>query len=88
MCISPVGLSAVSKLSPPHLVSLLMGLWLTSMAAANYLGGELAVFYDHMPKYQFFQIPVVLAMSGALALFVLRKTLTQYSQSKPITPLT
>ncbi|MFV0520853.1 MAG: peptide MFS transporter [Mangrovibacterium sp.] len=36
LCISPIGLSMVTKLSPPKLVSTLMGLWMFSFAAGNF----------------------------------------------------
>lgn len=39
LCLSPVGLSVVTKLSPPRLASLLMGVWLMSSFFANLLGG-------------------------------------------------
>ncbi len=36
LCISPIGLSMVTKLAPPKLVSTLMGVWMFSFAAGNY----------------------------------------------------
>ncbi len=36
LCISPIGLSMVTKLSPPKLVSTMMGLWMFSFAAGNF----------------------------------------------------
>ncbi len=41
LCLSPIGLSMVTKLSPVRMVSLMMGLWFLSSAAANKLAGEL-----------------------------------------------
>lgn len=42
LCLSPVGLSLVSKLAPMHLQSLLMGLWYLTYAFGNLAGGLLA----------------------------------------------
>ncbi|SDE51998.1 peptide MFS transporter [Riemerella columbipharyngis] len=42
LCLSPVGLSVVTKLSPPRLASLLMGVWLLASFFANVIGGQLA----------------------------------------------
>jgi POT family proton-dependent oligopeptide transporter len=39
--LSPIGLSMVTKLSPARLGSLVMGLWFTTIAIANYLAGTL-----------------------------------------------
>ena len=42
LCLSPVGLSMVTKLSPPRYASLLMGTWFLSNFVANLLAGYLA----------------------------------------------
>lgn len=42
LCLSPVGLSVVTKLAPPKLASLLMGVWLMASFIANIVGGFLA----------------------------------------------
>lgn len=44
LCISPVGLSMVTKLAPAKLQSLMMGAWFFSFSLANLLGGLLAAF--------------------------------------------
>jgi len=42
LCLSPVGLSMVSKLSPARLQSLMMGVWYFTFSLANLLGGLIA----------------------------------------------
>ena len=42
LCLSPVGLSAVTKLAPLKLQSLMMGVWFLSFSFANYLGAAMA----------------------------------------------
>ncbi|MFM8356295.1 MAG: peptide MFS transporter [Gammaproteobacteria bacterium] len=44
LCLSPVGLSMVTKLAPAHLQSVLMGLWYFSMSLSNLLAGLVARF--------------------------------------------
>jgi POT family proton-dependent oligopeptide transporter len=46
LCISPVGLSYVSKLAPPKLVGLMFGIWFGFTALANYLAGWTGSFID------------------------------------------
>jgi POT family proton-dependent oligopeptide transporter len=41
LCLSPVGLSMVTKLSPARVAALMMGVWYLANAAANYLAGVL-----------------------------------------------
>ncbi|WP_075591184.1 peptide MFS transporter [Labilibacter marinus] len=36
LCISPIGLSMVTKLAPPKLISTMMGVWMFSFAAGNF----------------------------------------------------
>ncbi len=42
LCLSPVGLSMVTRLSPPRLVGMVMGAWFLSFAMAQHLGGSIA----------------------------------------------
>ena len=42
LCLSPVGLSAMTKLAPAHMVSLMMGTWFLSTAGGNFIGGLIA----------------------------------------------
>jgi len=49
LCLSPIGLSMVSKVSPKKLVSIMMGFWFLSSAIANYMAGrlpELLVYFN------------------------------------------
>lgn len=45
LCLSPIGLSMVVKLSPLRFTSLMMGVWFLSTSAANKLAGTLSAFY-------------------------------------------
>jgi POT family proton-dependent oligopeptide transporter len=42
LCLSPVGLSMVTKLSPRRMVSTIMGAWFLATAFSNYLAGMIA----------------------------------------------
>lgn len=42
LCISPVGLSMVTKLAPDHMVGMVMGAWFVSIAIGNFLAGEVS----------------------------------------------
>jgi POT family proton-dependent oligopeptide transporter len=44
LCISPVGLSMVTKLSPARIVSTVMGAWFLATAFSGYLAGWIAQF--------------------------------------------
>jgi POT family proton-dependent oligopeptide transporter len=41
LCLSPVGLSTVTKLSPARMVGLMMGVWFLSISFGNFIAGKL-----------------------------------------------
>lgn len=46
MCLSPIGLSATTRLAPAAFATQTMGLWLSSNAAGQGIGAQLVKFYD------------------------------------------
>jgi len=42
LCLSPVGLSAMSKLAPSRMIGLMMGIWFLAMALGEYAAGMIA----------------------------------------------
>lgn len=46
MCLSPVGLSTVTKLAPAKLVGIMMGVWFLAASLGNKLAGYLSGFFD------------------------------------------
>ena len=63
LCISPVGLSYVSKLAPAKLVGLMFGIWFASSAIANFLGG--------LTSSQIDKISGAYSMSGFFLIFTI-----------------
>jgi POT family proton-dependent oligopeptide transporter len=73
LCLYPVGLSAVTKLSPPRIVGLMMGVWLLSNAFGNKLAGWAAGFFSTMPLQQlFFDVTAVLFVTAAIMFAVVK----------------
>ncbi|MDX2200531.1 MAG: peptide MFS transporter [Phycisphaerae bacterium] len=70
LCISPVGLSTITKMSPPRLVGTFMGVWFLSPAIGHVFGGKVAGLTDaHGFATVFWWI--TLASLGAAALLLL-----------------
>src|SRR3546814_3706030 len=42
LCLSPVGLSAMNRLAPSHMASLIMGCWFFASATGNFVAGMIA----------------------------------------------
>jgi proton-dependent oligopeptide transporter, POT family len=73
MCLSPVGLSVVTKLSPVRIVGLMMGVWFLATALGNKLAGYAAGFFSSMPLPTLFGWVAGIALAAAVVMFVLVK---------------
>lgn len=71
LCISPVGLSAVTKLAPLRIVGLMMGVWFLSNAFGNKLAGWAAGFFSSMPLNTLFGYVTVALLVAAGVMFLL-----------------
>jgi POT family proton-dependent oligopeptide transporter len=71
LCLSPVGLSAMSKLAPARVAGLVMGVWFLAAAVGNYLAGMAASVYETMPLPTLFTLVTVIAFGTALVLALL-----------------
>ena len=85
LCLSPMGLSIVSKLSPVRITSLMMGGWFLSTSIGNKLSGVLATMwdgYDH--KANFFWLNFILLMAAAGVCFAMLKWLNRIMKEKGV----
>ena len=73
--LSPMGLSFVSKVSPPKMKGLMMGGWFGATAIGNYLSGFVGRFYQNWELWQFFLLLVVTSFFAALILRLFLKKL-------------
>lgn len=74
LCLSPVGLSMITKLAPIKLASLMMGVWMLSSFFANILGGYIAKYTEVMGAYTIFMsISVFVIALGLVLLFLSRR---------------
>lgn len=72
LCLSPIGLSMVSKLAPARLTALLMGAWFISTSIGNKLSGVIASLWDQYDdKASFFMLNFYLMMGATLILVAL-----------------
>jgi proton-dependent oligopeptide transporter, POT family len=75
LCLSPMGLSLVSKLSPPRLTALMMGGWFLSTSIGNKLAGVLGHLGEDSPNkaFVFWLNFGGAAISSALLFIMVRK---------------
>ncbi|PSK91082.1 peptide MFS transporter [Taibaiella chishuiensis] len=83
--LSPMGLSLVSKLSPPRLTALMMGGFFLSTSIGNKLSGILAkTWYNYEDKSHFFLVNCGLLLVSAAIGFVMLKWLNKIMQEKGV----
>ena len=79
LCLSPVGLSYVSKLSPKRLIGLIFGLWFMASAISNMIAAQMGGMIDTISqKYSmsiFFLIIAVLPITVGLILLLMNPML-------------
>ncbi len=75
LCLSPIGLSLVTKLAPVQFASLLMGTWFLSSFFGNLAAGIFAGFYNYLSHTIFFLILALSAFTIAVILFFLKPVL-------------
>ncbi|MFN5147925.1 MAG: peptide MFS transporter [Flavobacteriia bacterium] len=76
--LSPMGLSLVSKLSPPRLTALMMGGWFLATSIGNKLSGVLSSLWDgYVNKANFFYVNFILLGAAALLMFAMLKWLNK-----------
>jgi POT family proton-dependent oligopeptide transporter len=73
LCLSPVGLSAMTKLAPARVASLMMGVWFLSDAVGNYIGGRVASFYESFSTVSLFSVVAGFAIGVGIVLMLLVK---------------
>jgi len=71
MCLSPVGLSAMTKLAPARVAGMMMGLWFVSISIGDYLSGIAASVYESMPLPSLFGLVATVSLAAAIVLAVL-----------------
>jgi len=94
LCLSPVGLSLVTKLAPAKFASLFMGLWFFATAISELLAGQLAAITDKVARGEvfhlfggqadFFFIFVVSSLIGGLGLLLLTPWLKRLMHGRDV----
>ena len=81
LCVSPVGLSYVSKLVPPRMIAFMFGVWYLALAIGNKTSGKMGAMIDDITaKYDistffliFTFVPIIIGIIALLLSPVLKK---------------
>lgn len=71
LCLSPVGLSAMTRLAPQRIVGLVLGIWFLATSLGNYMAGFAASLYETMPLSTLFAVVTGIALVATIVLAML-----------------
>jgi POT family proton-dependent oligopeptide transporter len=77
LSLSPIGLSAVTKLAPARIMGFLMGTWFLTNAVGNFTAGSVASYFDRLPLPQLFGAVGLVSLIAAAILVVLAKPIRE-----------
>jgi len=77
LCLSPVGLSAISKLAPARIAGMTMGVWFLSISVGNFFAGRMASFYESMPLEKLVGYAGGLGIAVGLILLLISRPVTK-----------
>jgi len=73
LCLSPVGLSAMTKLAPVRIGGLMMGVWFLAASVGNFIGGRISSFYESWALPSLFGAVGLFAIGAGIVLFLFVK---------------
>jgi proton-dependent oligopeptide transporter, POT family len=77
--LSPVGLSAMSKLAPVRIGGLIMGVWFLAAAVGNYIGGRMAGFYESMTLPSLFGAVAAFGIGAGVLLLLFARPMRRWT---------
>jgi POT family proton-dependent oligopeptide transporter len=83
--LSPIGLALVARVSPPQILSMMMGLWFITSFFGNQLQGVIGSFFSQMDKVHFFILCACVGGAAAVITWLFERPLRSILQAKPLT---
>jgi len=77
LCLSPVGLSSMTKLAPARVVGSMMGVWFLGASIGNFLAGQMAGFYEQMPLARLLGTVSLLPIGAGIVLLLVSRRFTR-----------
>ncbi len=80
LCLSPVGLSAMTRLAPARIAGLVMGVWFLALSVGSYLAGMASSVYETMPLPKLFTAVTLTAFAAAIIMALLIRPIARMLQ--------
>jgi len=78
LCLSPIGLSSITRLSPARYVGQMMGIWFMGAALGNLVAGRVAGLIESLPLPQLFGAVTMFSVGTGLVLLLFTKPLKKW----------
>ena len=75
LCLSPIGLSSITRLSPARYVGQMMGIWFMGAALGNLVAGRVAGLIESLPMPQLFSAVTIFSVGAGFLLLIFTKPL-------------
>jgi POT family proton-dependent oligopeptide transporter len=86
LCLSPMGLSLVNKVSPAHIRAFMMGGWFLSTSIGNKLSGIFGELYQKVDHYKFWPALAGITAFFACVIFLLLPWLNRQMTEREVQP--
>lgn len=84
--LSPIGLALVARVSPPQILSAMMGLWFITSFTGNQLQGYIGSFFSRMDKVSFFLLCAGLGLLASVVTWAFDRPLRTILEGTPSKP--
>ena len=84
LALSPVGLSAMTKLAPARIAGLVMGVWFLATSVGNFIGGRVAGLYESFSLPSLFGVIAAFAVVAGLILAASVPAMRRLIQRSPL----
>ena len=79
LALSPVGLSAMTKLAPVRIGGLVMGVWFLGLSVGNYIGGRVGGLYESLPLPGLFGAVAAFSIAAGVVMLIFARPLHRLS---------
>lgn len=83
MFLSPVGLSAMTRLAPHRVVGQMLGVWFLAASVGNFLSGTVASYYERFETPALLSVVAVATLAVAAVMFALVKPVARMLEGTP-----
>jgi proton-dependent oligopeptide transporter, POT family len=82
ICLSPMGLSLVTRVAPARLRATMMGAWFVATGTGGYLSGFVGVYWNTVSHSRFFLLVAVLAAAAAVVMTIAKRALNRVFEAE------